>query len=118
MFSLILASYKIPHDAGDGDVSVISLGGDGGGMLANINRWRMQVGLDPIGEDAIKTHTKAIESKIGTFTAMTLVNDGETGPSKKAVTPSPTHLLYSTVHPFHTPSRRFIILSYEQPAEL
>ncbi len=70
-----LASYKIPHDGGDGDLSVISLGGDGGGMLANINRWRNQVGLDPIGPDAIAAHVKEVKSAVGTFTAMTLVND-------------------------------------------
>ncbi len=40
--------------AGDGDakaeVNVSSLAGDGGGLLANINRWRAQLGQSPVTE--------------------------------------------------------------------
>ena len=32
------------------DVSVIKLAGDAGGALANVNRWRAQVGLQPVDE--------------------------------------------------------------------
>lgn len=69
-----LASFQVPHESGAGDVSVISLAGDGGGMLANINRWRNQVGLDPIDESALQSTTKQIPSAVGTFTAVTLIN--------------------------------------------
>ncbi|HZI31084.1 MAG TPA: hypothetical protein VFF11_02015, partial [Candidatus Binatia bacterium] len=31
-------------------VNVSSLNGDGGGLLANVNRWRRQLGLGPIAE--------------------------------------------------------------------
>lgn len=36
------------------DVSVIPLSGGAGGMLANVNRWRQQVGLQPIDEQGLE----------------------------------------------------------------
>lgn len=43
--------------AGEGDaavdVSIIRLTGDGGGLAANFNRWRQQVGLPPEGDEAL-----------------------------------------------------------------
>ena len=66
-----LASYQLP-DAGD--LSVISLGGDGGGLLANVNRWRNQVGLDPIEQAQLATQTQIVKSSIGDFVAMKLIN--------------------------------------------
>ena len=42
-------SYAIPGGGGkDGDVSVTAFPGDVGGELANVNRWRGQVGLPPL----------------------------------------------------------------------
>lgn len=41
----------VPRDAvGRAEVSVAMLPGDGGGRLANVNRWRRQLGLGPISE--------------------------------------------------------------------
>ena len=46
----VLAAY----DAGEGDATaqttVSQLPGAGGGPLMNINRWRQQIGLEPVGE--------------------------------------------------------------------
>jgi hypothetical protein len=36
------------------DISVTAFPGDVGGMVANINRWRGQIGLDPVSEDEAK----------------------------------------------------------------
>lgn len=41
------AAYGLP---GGGKVTVSKLAGDGGGLAANINRWRGQVGLKPLGD--------------------------------------------------------------------
>jgi hypothetical protein len=41
-----LASYEIRTLQGTLDFSIIRLEGDGGGDLANVNRWRAQEGLD------------------------------------------------------------------------
>ncbi|MCP5528009.1 MAG: hypothetical protein H7A47_14550 [Verrucomicrobiales bacterium] len=51
--------------SGEGDaaaeVSVAVLGGDGGGMLPNVNRWRRQLGLGPISETELQSATKPLE---------------------------------------------------------
>jgi hypothetical protein len=46
--SFVLLAYDIPAEEGPSRFTVTSLAGDGGGDLANINRWRGQVGLEPI----------------------------------------------------------------------
>jgi hypothetical protein len=40
-------SYAIRGDAGDADLSITSFPGDTSGLLANMNRWRGQIGLSP-----------------------------------------------------------------------
>ena len=46
--SMRLASYNVPMAGGEtGDFSLVQLGGGAGGTMANINRWRGQVGLEP-----------------------------------------------------------------------
>ena len=46
--SMRLASFAIPYSGGTGDLSVIKLGGDGGGLKSNVNRWRGQLNLEPM----------------------------------------------------------------------
>ncbi len=46
----LTAAYALPEG---GRVTVSKLGGDGGGLAANVNRWRGQVGLQPLEEDKI-----------------------------------------------------------------
>lgn len=43
-------------------VSAIRLGGAAGGLLPNVNRWRGQIGLDPIVQDELKLTTIALAS--------------------------------------------------------
>lgn len=51
-----LASVAFSKTEGDesADITVIRLGG-GGELLANVNRWRGQVGLEPVAKDALET---------------------------------------------------------------
>lgn len=44
------ASYDAPGPDGPADVSVTILGGDGGGLTDNINRWRQQMALPTLAE--------------------------------------------------------------------
>jgi hypothetical protein len=45
------AARYVPEGAeGKADVSVALLPGDGGGKLGNVNRWRRQLGLEPVAE--------------------------------------------------------------------
>jgi hypothetical protein len=60
-----LASFDIPDAAGNGDVSISKLNGDGGGLLANVNRWRGQVGLAPLEASALSANSKAVATAGG-----------------------------------------------------
>lgn len=60
-----LASFDIPDAGGAGDVSISVLGGAGGGLLANINRWRGMVGLAPLNEAGLKRESTAIKTVSG-----------------------------------------------------
>jgi hypothetical protein len=44
------------------DVSIIPLSGEAGGRLANINRWRGQINLDPITENDLQDQSETINS--------------------------------------------------------
>jgi hypothetical protein len=46
--AMLLAKFSITSGDGNADVNVSSLAGDGGGVLANVNRWRGQLGLPPV----------------------------------------------------------------------
>jgi len=48
-----VASFGISEDGKEADVSVIPLGGLAGGDIANVNRWRGQVGLPSLADDEI-----------------------------------------------------------------
>ena len=41
-----LVSYNVPFSNGIGDLSVITFEGISGGVEANVNRWRQQIGLE------------------------------------------------------------------------
>lgn len=46
---------------GSANVSMTVLQGDGGGMLGNVNRWRGQLGLEPVEEKDLKDILKPVE---------------------------------------------------------
>lgn len=46
----LLAEFSIQTNGATAEVNVAELNGDGGGLEANVNRWRGQLGLQPIGE--------------------------------------------------------------------
>jgi len=54
-----MASFAIPLAGGNAaDVSLTKLGGLAGGLLANVNRWRGQIGLAPIAEEELSDLVK------------------------------------------------------------
>ena len=56
-----VASFEISDNGKAVDVSVIPLGAMSGGDAANINRWRGQVGLPPLNEDALAKLAEKVE---------------------------------------------------------
>ncbi|MFH2201574.1 MAG: hypothetical protein ABIJ96_00520 [Elusimicrobiota bacterium] len=59
------ATFLVGEGESQLEASVISLGGIGGGMLPNVNRWRRQIGLPPIDEEALKRDTLKLVSPAG-----------------------------------------------------
>lgn len=56
-----LASFEIPGDGNaSGDLSISTLASGGGGLLANVNRWRGQVGLTPTDEASLAKEAQTI----------------------------------------------------------
>jgi hypothetical protein len=49
-------------------VNVSTSAGDGGGLVANVNRWRMQLGLGGLSSDEITKDVKPLETQAGTAT--------------------------------------------------
>jgi len=57
-----VGSFKITGADGKlADVSIIPLGGVAGGNVANVNRWRGQIGLEPVSADEINKIAQAVE---------------------------------------------------------
>lgn len=59
-------SYAVPGAGGQaGDLSITAFPGDTGGLFANINRWRGQIGLPPIEQSQLDASVEHID--IGSF---------------------------------------------------
>jgi hypothetical protein len=57
-----VGSFKVMSAAGkSADISIIPLGGIAGGDVANVNRWRGQIGLEPASAEEIKKLAQAAE---------------------------------------------------------
>ena len=72
--SMRIGSFIVPFSEGQADLSVIKLGGDAGGMVANVNRWRGQLGLDQHDESEINKYILKESSNMGEFFWLTLLN--------------------------------------------
>ncbi len=59
------------------DVSVVVLPGPAGGELANVNRWRGQIGLPPIDEAALSSARKTIHTTAGDLSVFDFTSDGD-----------------------------------------
>jgi hypothetical protein len=59
---MLLAKFVVP-DASQprAEVTVSVLGGDGGGLLANINRWRRQLKLEPVETESLGKFTTPLD---------------------------------------------------------
>ena len=56
------AMRKGSYAVGAAEVAITAFPGDVGGVLANVNRWRGQVGLDPLEEAGLAQATQALDS--------------------------------------------------------
>jgi len=56
---------KATFKASGAEISVIVLAGTAGGDLANVNRWRGQIGLSALDDAGLAADSERIESKAG-----------------------------------------------------
>jgi hypothetical protein len=49
------ASFAVEKNGEKADISVVTFSGDGGSDLDNVNRWRQQIGLEPVDANALKS---------------------------------------------------------------
>jgi hypothetical protein len=66
-----------PAVNGKVDVSVVVLPGPAGGELANVNRWRGQIGLGAIDEPTLAKARGSIKTKAGAISVYDFVSDGD-----------------------------------------
>jgi hypothetical protein len=60
-----IGSFAVSSDAGTADISIVAFPGEAGGLLANINRWRGQLGLAPLAEGDLASATTMLDGAGG-----------------------------------------------------
>jgi len=87
----LLAEFSISGANGaKAEVNVAEMGGEGGGLLANVNRWRGQLGLGALSESDLPQLAQSLEVPGGTATVVDFV-----GTDSK--TSAPTRLIGAIV---------------------
>ena len=71
------ATFKSPV-AGRHEATVVVLPGPAGGELANVNRWRGQIGLGPIDEAALAAARVVVKTKAGALNVYDFTSEGQT----------------------------------------
>ncbi len=76
--SMRYATLKPPVQ-GKIDVSVTVLPGPAGGELANVNRWRNQIGLAPLDDAALAKARKVVKAPVGAVSLYDFAGSGDKG---------------------------------------
>ncbi len=77
--SMRLASFLVRVGGAEGTCSIVELAGEGGGLAANVNRWRGQIGLPTASEEEIAQAMEAFEGFMGEIRSCELVNPNQPG---------------------------------------
>ena len=74
--SMRYASFSAPAEGGSKiDISVVTFPGDGGSDADNINRWRGQIGLDPIDANTVTSEVAPLKTADTTFSTADIAGD-------------------------------------------
>ncbi len=68
-----------PPVKGKIDASVVVLPGPAGGELANVNRWRGQIGLPPLDEAGLAAARAVVKARAGPLRVYDFTNEGSPG---------------------------------------
>ena len=92
-----LASFVAPAASGveSADVSLVSLAGDAGGELANVNRWRGQIGLPAQSAVEIQKLARKITTQNGDFVWYEITQKNYTSKAAPVFSPS----IYAAILP-------------------
>ena len=90
---MVFDSFSVPGDAGlKAEVTISSLQGGGGGLLANANRWRGQIGLGPIESDQLDGLAETLTTADGKATLVDFMGtDPKTGQPARLVAAIVSH---------------------------
>lgn len=70
------ASFAVPlADGNEADLGVTVLGGSAGGLAANVNRWRTQLGLTELDPEEVSRSGEAVTAGGVTFTLYDLAGN-------------------------------------------
>jgi hypothetical protein len=90
--AMVLKSFSITGDAGQKAVVSISvLAGEGGGLLANVNRWRKQLNLAEIAEDGLPKASESLDVLGGKGTLVDFTGTDAGGQPARMVAVSVPH---------------------------
>ncbi len=59
------AVFRVGQGERFAQTTVLRLGGDGGGSLQNVNRWRRELGLEPATEDQLRRDLRTLDTAAG-----------------------------------------------------
>ena len=77
---MVLARFAVGDSNGKAEVTVSAFPGDTGGLLANVNRWRGQLGLPPVEEPELEKLVKPLDAPAGKATLVDMTGtDRKTG---------------------------------------
>jgi hypothetical protein len=83
---MVLKSFSVPGDHGAAaTVSISVLGGEGGGVLLNVNRWRGQVGLPPVNAEDLPKMTESVETAGGKAVLVDLTGSDNAGQTARLI---------------------------------
>ncbi|ABC81875.1 hypothetical protein Adeh_2105 [Anaeromyxobacter dehalogenans 2CP-C] len=71
------ATITPPASGGKVEVTVIVLPGPAGGELANVNRWRGQIGLPPLDDAALASARKHVKTRAGDVSVYDFLGEGQ-----------------------------------------
>ena len=99
--SMRIASFDVPYSNGIGDLSVIQLGGDGGGIEANVNRWRRQLNLESQSLEDIEKDLIKHKGGLGIFEEIQIINEELDSAFLCAILPAGNQTLFVklSIHP-------------------
>lgn len=58
---MVTAAYTVTGEGGPAEIAISKFPGDVGGMVANVNRWRGQLGLAPMGDAEARGSVQMVE---------------------------------------------------------